>query len=413
MNIFLISSLLLLLAARPSQARITKRVLQETQKLTATPTPTEVIPVTDISVNPDLVCNYEIMRSFGFSGHPTPKSTPHKYCPSISDNCCTAEDAEAAFITWNTDTRFKLERYYQIFNYAIKYLFGYTPEGFLLARKFSVEPTLECKRAANDYLSMNLNPRISMHIMSRINAALVNISNIRKGFYCSICDARVQSSFKDFFATTNLKTFTELYYSKEFCLTLVENTIESSFYMVSYVYRYLNNVVTLMNCQTGGVESPQIDLKSTVAEDVKNCFFFKNKYFFFFCQKYCNQFNLVKVSPVMDGDIYQLRKFVDFFVKYRKEAFEYPKNNLFADGVTYEENFLVDLYPEVLRDFVFFRASAQQSVFLDQYSTEVVVVGGMNPIPSTVSSKFELTLFGWAAVVRSVVAALVAINLVV
>lgn len=71
-------------------------------------------------------------RSFGFSGHPTPRSAPHKYCPSISDNCCTAEDAEASFTIWNTDTRFKIERYYQIFNYAIRYLFGFTPEGFLL-----------------------------------------------------------------------------------------------------------------------------------------------------------------------------------------------------------------------------------------------------------------------------------------
>lgn len=106
----------------------------------------------------------------------------------------------------------------------------------------------------------------------------------------------------------------KLYYSKEFCLSLVEGTIEASFYTVSYVYRYLNNVVTLMNCQTGGVERPQLDAKSFVAGDIKNCFFFKNKYFFF-CQALGNQFNLVKVSPVLDGDVGALRRFVDFFVR--------------------------------------------------------------------------------------------------
>jgi len=243
---------------------------------------------------------------------------------------------------------------------------------------------------------MNLNPPITQHIVNRINYSLKKISDIRRGFFCSVCDARVQTHFKDFFATTNMKTFSELYFSKEFCLTLVEETIEAAFYTVSYVYRYLNNVVTLMNCETGVVERPQIDLSNFIIEDIKACFFFKNKYFFFLCQKYCNQFNMVKVSPVLDGDLLQLKPFVDFFVKYRSEAFEYPRNNVFADGVGYEENFLVDMYPEVLRDFVFFRPSAQQSVFLDQYTTEVVPYVGMNPIPATVGSNYELTLFGWA-----------------
>jgi hypothetical protein len=394
MNVILFT-IFLLIARLESRIVYNRRILGEnlTQKV---PKSTEVVPVPDLSASPELSCNYEIMRSFGFSGHPTPKTSPHKYCPSIADNCCTEEDAEASYTIWNTDIRFKIERYYQIFHYAIKYLFGYTPEGFLLARKFAVQPSLQCKQAANDYLAMNLNPPITQHIVNRINYSLKKISDIRRGFFCSVCDARVQTHFKDFFATTNMKTFSELYFSKEFCLTLVEETIEAAFYTVSYVYRYLNNVVTLMNCETGAVERPQIDLSNFIIEDIKACFFFKNKYFFFLCQKYCNQFNMVKVSPVLDGDLLQLKPFVDFFVKYRSEAFEYPRNNVFADGVGYEENFLVDMYPEVLRDFVFFRPSAQQSVFLDQYTTEVVPYVGMNPIPATVGSNYELTLFGWA-----------------
>lgn len=391
MNVILITSFLLLSVS--PRITFSRRILGE--KLTKqTPKSLEVVPVQDSRASPELSCNYEIMRSFGFSGHPTPKTTPHRYCPAIADNCCTDEDAEASATIWNTDIRFRIERYYQIFHYATKYLFGYTPEGFLLAREFSVLPNLKCKQAANDYLSMNLNPAITQHIFRRINYALSQVADIRRGFFCSICDARVQTYFRDFFATTNLQTFAKLYYSKEFCLTLVEDTIEAAFYTVSYVYRYLNNVVQLMNCKTGGVEQPQIDLTDFIVEDIKACFFFKNKYFFFLCQKYCNQFNLVKVSPVLDGDVLKLKPFVEFFAKFRSEAFAYPRNNVFMDGVAYEENFLIDMYPEVLRDFVFFRTSAQQSVMLDQYTTEVVVVGGIDPLPATNGSKYQLTLFG-------------------
>jgi len=364
----------------------------------------------EFSINPNLTCNYEIMKSYGFVGNPSPKTSPHKYCPSISDNCCTVDDAETAYTIWNTDTKFKIERYYQIYNYAVRYLFGYTAEGFLLARYYSVQPSLSCKQSANDYLSMNLNPRITQHIMNVIYKAIIQVSDIRRGFYCSICDARVQTNFRDFFATTNLKTFSDLYYSKDFCLTLVESTIEASFYMVSYVYRYLNNIVTLMNCKTGNKDAPQLDLSAFSSDDIKNCFFFKNRYFFFFCQKYCNQFQIVSVSPILDGDLVSLRKFVDFFVKYRQEAFEYPRNNLLADGVQYEENYLVDFYPEVLRDTVFFRAGAQQSVLLDQYESIITVMDGMDPIPPTIDSKFAITIFGDAVDLKTLLCVVLAIK---
>lgn len=402
MNLCLISfPLLWLMICSPFSARVL------TEEITTTP---EQILSSDLSINPNLICNYEIMKSYGFTGNSSPKNTPHKYCPSISDNCCTVEDAETSFTIWNTDTKFKIERYYQIYNYAVRYLFGYTAEGFLLARTYSVQPLLQCKQAANDYLSMNLNPQMTQHIMSVITKSIVQVSDIRRGFYCSICDARVQTNFRDFFATTNLKTFSDLYLSKDFCMTLVESTIEASFYMVSYVYRYLNNVVALMNCKTGAKEVPQLDLASFGSDDIKNCFFFKNKYFFFFCQKYCNQFKLVSVTPILDGDLLNLRQFVDFFVKYRLEAFEFPRNNLLADGVQYEENFLVDFYPEVLRDTVFYRAGAQQSVLLDQYDTVVTMIGGMDPIPSTVDSNFALTIFGNAFLIKSFLAVFLAIQ---
>ena len=409
MKIHFFTCLILLGSIAKIENKKSYRILPEIELVTDRIPKSEVVPVIDKEAANELICNYEIVRSYGMRGRPTPSTDPHKYCPGITNNCCTDEDAKTAYTIWNSDIKGRMERYYQIYNYEIKYMFGYTPEGFLLARKYAMEPNLVCKQAANDYLSMNLNPKVTMHIFQVFQRSLLHISNIRKGFFCSICDANVQNYFKDFFATTNLESFSKLYFSKDFCLTLVEETIEAAFYYVSYVQRYLNNIVTLMNCKTGAIQKPQFNLKDFKNEDIKNCFFFRNRYFFYFCQKYCNEFSLVSASPILDGDVVGLKIFVDHFVQYRSDAFEFPKNNILIDGVSYEENFLVDYYPEVLRDVVWYRPSAQQSVFLDQMKTEVTPYAGIDPIPATIDSKFDLHLFGTMAILQMTGGLLVAL----
>lgn len=201
-------------------AKRNKRILEEETALL------EVTAVKEIDAPPDLNCNYEIMRTYGMKAILSPPKTL-TYCPSIIDNCCTDEDANTSLSYWNTDVKGKIERYYQIYLYSFKYLFGYTPEGYLLARRFSIEGQLTCKRAANDYLAINLNPKITLHIFNMVKNTLQKVGDIRRAFI--YVDARVQSHFRDFFATTNLQNFSKLYFSKDFCLTLVEETIESAF----------------------------------------------------------------------------------------------------------------------------------------------------------------------------------------
>ena len=134
------------------------------------------------------------------------------------------------------------------------------------------------------------------------------------------------------------------------------------------------------------------DIPFWTRQQVKNCFFFKNKYFFFFCENYCEKFHLTKASDILDGDLPNLKKFVDHIAKYRNDVFYYPSNNILMDGITYEENFMIQMYPEVLRDTVFFRAGSEQQVMLDKFKTDVVYTGGMDPFESAENSKYELVL---------------------
>ena len=124
---------------------------------------------------------------------------------------------------------------------------------------------------------------------------------------------------------------------------------------------------------------------------MKNCFFFKNKYFFFFCERYCEKFHLTKASQILDGDLKQLKKFVDFIMKNRHKVFYYPNNNILLDWVGYYESFLKENYDEAMRDEVLIRATTKK-VQLDEFETDVVYWEGMDPEEATGSNSYPLDI---------------------
>lgn len=395
MKILVIQILALLLLSNVRNGHIKKRALSE-----VVITSVEKVVNNKEILPPEFQCKREIMKNFGLRGVSFSVPTPHKYCPGITKNCCSPEDAEYQYETWNKDTRFKLERYYQMYSYAVKYLFGFTPEGFLLARKHSIQSNIDCKRLGNEYLSMNLNPGFTIQIMTTFINAMKKVMDIRRGFFCLLCEEIILNDFGDFDSTTNMEEWTSIYYSSSFCSQLVEDTIESAYFQYAYLQRYLNNIVGLMKCETGEKKGPSYDLTNFSLMSIKNCFFFRVKFFFFFCQSYCNNWNLVKVSPYFDGDLLGLQPFVTFFTQFRSSAFAYPRNNLFLDGVNYEENFLNDLYTETLRDNVFYRGNGIQSVYMDQWGSQVIAFGGTDLYPYVKQSKFLLSIQGSYVITR-------------
>lgn len=356
-------------------------------------------------LNNELTCNQEMMISYGLQGYGKPINQPHQFCPSVTENCCTFDDEKTTMYYWTTDSKHKIERYYEVYLYSLKIVLGFTSEGFLLARDFEKSPKIECKLAAVDYLAMNLNPKLTMDMYGAYVESLSRMGDLRRGFFCTLCDARTQSKLRDFWASTNLFYQDRIYFSKEFCRKLVDYTIKAAFFTVNYMKRYTENLATLMNCKSGAATKLVYDIPFWTRQQIKNCFFFKNKYFFYFCENYCEQFHLTKASALMDGDLLNLKKFVDHISKYRTTVFYYPSNNLLMDGLTYEESFLQDMFPEVLRDIVFFRAGSEQQVLLDKFKTDVVFYGGMDPFISSENSKYILEL-ATAPVIKAFLASL-------
>lgn len=338
-------------------------------------------------------CHKEMMVSYGLEGEITPKISNHKYCPMVTQNCCTPEDEETSMHIWNNQVKFVVERYYETYLYSIKYILGFSQELFLLARDFEKSNDIKCKNAAIDYISMNFNARITEEVYKIFSKSVHQMIDLRKGFYCILCDARAQEKLKDFWATTNLAYREKVYLSKEFCRKLVDTTIKASYFTVYYLKRFADNLGTLMNCKTNSSASLKYEIPSWISHMVKNCYFFKNKYFFFFCERYCEEYHLTKPTPIFDGNLIELRKFVEYVMANRRQAFYYPNNNMLMDGVNFEEEYIKFYYQEVFKDAVFYRPLTQQ-VMLDQFKTDVIYYGGMDPWESCEKSLYTLVIAG-------------------
>ena len=66
---------------------------------------------------------------------------------------------------------------------------GFSAEAYLLATEFEKSDALHCKNSAIDLISMNLNPKMTEIIYNSIRKRIRKISNLRRGFYCVLCDA--------------------------------------------------------------------------------------------------------------------------------------------------------------------------------------------------------------------------------
>lgn len=399
MNLTLLLGNLLVLIYQSTQnfTNDNSRILQEglntaSGRMGSNPS-TVMMPTMSIGTNSNAVipCKQDMMLSYGLVGYNTAQTSTHKFCPMITQNCCTPEDEVTSMQLWNNQIKFVVERYYETYLYSIKYILGFSQEVYRLAQDFEKSDNETCKIAATDYIAMNFNPKVTMDIYKSFVTSLERMGDIRRGFYCILCDARTQSRLKDFWASTNLFYNDRVYFSKEFCRKLVENTIRSAYFTVFYLKRFADNMASLINCKTGNSTKLEYEIPFWTKQQVKNCYYFKNKNFFFFCENYCEKFHLVKANSILDGDLPELKKFVEHIMASRKAAFYSPSNNILMDGVGFEEDYLQYYYKEVLKDTVFYKPTTQE-VMLDKFTTDIVYFGGIDPWESCENSLYQLVL---------------------
>ena len=366
---------------------------------------------TTTTLDPDFTCNQEMMLSYGLTGNVKPVNAPNKYCPGVTNNCCTIQDMDTTMYLWTTDSEQRVELFYEVYLYLVKYILGYSAEIALLAKDFSTSNNGKCKSAANDFLAMNLNPKLTSIIYGSFAGTVTSLGDMRRGFYCILCDAMTQQALKQFWSIVNLFYSDRVYFSSQFCQTMVDKTIQTSYFTVTYLKRFAEDAAALISCKTGATNNASFELALLRSQQVKNCFFFKTKYFFFFCENYCENFDLVKPGDLLDNDISQLSKFFSIIKNNKDQAFYNPNNNILWGG-SYEETFIVDNLDSAQKITVFFPAASNSQVDLSAYTTDVVYNGGMNPWPSVDASLYPMIIAGMAVYQIASVLALFALKFI-
>lgn len=248
---------------------------------------------------------------------------------------------------------------------GLKFVLGFTQEVYQLALKNRNSRMDQCRLAAENIINLDMNIKVTYEMFHKLNAALKKISEMRTGFFCILCDARTQSKLSDFWNSTNFFNkvsliANKLYYDKSFCQKLVNDQIKASYLLLYYFKPYVDNMVTLMNCQTGENVNVEFYVPEEVQQQVKNCYYMRNKFFFYFCEKYCEQFSITSPTDMFDGDLKQMKKIVEFVRDRRVKVFDYPNNNILTDGVRYELNIQELNWQVVFDEKVFFRPTQQE-----------------------------------------------------
>ena len=124
---------------------------------------------------------------------------------------------------------------------------------------------------------------------------------------------------------------------------------------------------------------------------IKNCYYFQQKYFFFFCESYCEDFSLVKSSGVVEGDLSEIKPFVEFFNSYKEQLFDDPGTNLLMGSMGYEEEYLMENLETFAKEVIFFPPMSDE-VDLKGFEIDVSIDSGVNPYYSAEDSKFSIAI---------------------
>ena len=79
-------------------------------------------------IETEIKCNRQLLINYGLQGLPNAMIYPHDYCPSIQKNCCSVKDMQNSQQEWDNMIKFNIERWYETYLVALKYLIGYSDE---------------------------------------------------------------------------------------------------------------------------------------------------------------------------------------------------------------------------------------------------------------------------------------------
>ena len=295
---------------------------------------------------------------------------------------------------WQSQNQRRIEEYYETYLLTVKYLLGYSTEIGKIAQKVKSDTSYgdrQCLSRANDFLDLNFSPHLTREVFKALVEGLEEISRLRKGFYCGLCDAQTQQDIH--YHRFNPFVESKFTLNQNFCRQLVSGTIQAAYFQTFYFKRYLETSANLINCVT----KQSIDLDYSIGfvkeKQIKNCYYYQQRYFFYFCEGYCETFNLSKSTSVVEGDLPKMRPFYELFKRERNNLFEEPNHNELMGTPTYEEEFIDSKIQHFGSEAIFF-PPVNAEVEVQEFVIDVDNEGGVDPFYSSKGAAFQIVLAG-------------------
>ena len=353
------------------------------------------------SDNESSTCNMKILATYGLEGNHSPVKESNANCPNIRNNCCSNLDSKITVDLWNDDANKKISAYYETYLYSLKYILGFVEQTNELAEEMLESPRNMCKKAGEEFKRMGLTEKNTKTIFNVMVKGLKTVSNLRRGFFCGICDGDLHNDLTQHWEEQKDAGYKSIKVSKDFCETLVEKTIAAAYFEAYYIKEITEVMSVLVSCgkNVEEIEKMNYEIPEDGFKQVKNCFYYRKKYPEFLCTPYCEQFNFARASGFFDGNLEQLRKFVEFLKDNRKGGFPNGNSNFMMDVSSWEEEFLEKNFNEFGRNLdnneLFFVSQEEEYAF-DRMHVEVEMqdTGGADFFPATSDSMYPLILSG-------------------
>jgi len=315
------------------------------------------------------ICNTELLFSYGVQ-NPQYLNQSSLVCQSgAAETCCSNNDQSWILERWNEKDRMVVQPFYELTIWLFKTIFQFYEDVILSAKYAYITPKTapECRQSA-EFLILNYMDRADLtNFINRLASTHEYLSDIRRGFFCSICSVKNQKYFD-----TDLK---KIVFSYGQCSSLVKHTLDSVAVRVNKVMPILANINALLNCQLPDQPDDQdiFTIKADKFYAINRCFDAQKRLntsdgIFSECREFCTDFSMVQPSESFEG---LLKPLVTLKAKLLETKIV-PSDPIWSD-VFYSEIYAVErIKNEFFQADLSFQDLEKFDVVFDQYGLDLV-----------------------------------------
>lgn len=250
-----------------------------------------------IDTNPEnaYLCPRQLLENFGLRGLTTPVVTPvpPRYCPAMKQSCCLPNDVEDLEAIWRDRYAPKIKYVQHYVKFYLKDILGHFADYVRVAGEVARDHKKQfCRDAANRVLDFKMEEGFARTFLEAADRFFDFDYRLKRGFICLLCDYENLGGL-DFDGQMNS-------FNRDFCGSLVSGTFEFQHTAHRVVYRLVNTVSVLANCQKTMSANATLEASAPPFLDVETgqtmevCDYARQNGFNIFvnCLNYCSNYRI-------------------------------------------------------------------------------------------------------------------------